>query len=60
MNDKVSIKKKIIIHVGYSKCGSTTIQETMIENHNLLLKSGCLFPKVIQDNPSWLRFFLGK
>jgi len=58
MRDKENIKKKIIIHVGYSKCGSTTIQETMIENHALLLKSGCLFPKAVQNNPSWwLRFF---
>ena len=57
MSDKENTRKKIVIHVGYSKCGSTTIQETMIENHNLLLTSDCLFPKIVQKNPSWLRFF---
>ena len=49
--------KKLILHIGYSKCGSTTIQETLTSNYELLLEKKVLFPKVLSDSPSWLRFF---
>ena len=52
--------KKLIVHVGYSKCGSTTIQDTLDANRQLLIDKHVLFPKVLAENPSWLRFFWEK
>ena len=54
------MNKRIVIHVGYSKCGSTTLQETLKAHHELLLKEGFLFPVIVADNPSWMRFFWEK
>ncbi|WP_323751980.1 hypothetical protein [Marinobacter sp.] len=49
--------RKLVLHIGYSKCGSTTIQETLTGNYGQLLERNVLFPKVLSDSPSWLRFF---
>ena len=52
--------KKLIVHIGYSKCGSTTIQDTLAANCKSLINCGVLFPKVVISNPSWMRFFWEK
>lgn len=49
--------KKLIIHVGYSKCGSTTIQDTLTAHYSSLLEERILFPKALSESHSWLRFF---
>lgn len=54
------MKKKLIVHVGYSKCGSTTIQDTLAANYSCLMERGVMFPKVLSSSPSWLRFFWEK
>lgn len=48
------------MHVGYSKCGSTTLQDTLTANYSWLLEQKVLFPKALSDSPSWLRFFWEK
>jgi hypothetical protein len=52
--------KKLIVHVGYSKCGSTTIQDTLTANYYRLQENKVLFPKILSESPSWLRFFWEK
>lgn len=37
--------RKLFIHVGTEKTGTTTIQEDMYTNYNLLRKAGILYPK---------------
>jgi len=49
--------RKLILHIGYSKCGSSTIQETLSGNYAQLLREDILFPRVLSESPSWLRFF---
>lgn len=53
-------KKKLIVHVGYSKCGSTTIQDTLAANYRDLLEHGIMFPESLTAAPAWLRFFWEK
>ncbi len=52
--------KKLIVHIGYSKCGSTTIQDTLSANYSRLIEHKILFPKVLSASPAWLRFFWEK
>ncbi len=51
------LSKQLIVHVGYSKCGSTTIQDSLVAHSSTLQSQGVLFPKVVAENPAWLRFF---
>lgn len=50
-------RKKIVLHIGYSKCGSTTLQETLSCHSELLREGGILFPRTVAESPAWLRFF---
>ena len=52
--------KKLIVHVGYSKCGSTTIQDTLSVNYSYLIEQGILYPKALTAAPSWMRIFWEK
>jgi hypothetical protein len=55
-----TVTKRLILHVGYSKCGSTTIQDTLTANYSRLQENKVLFPKILSESPSWLRFFWEK
>ena len=60
MKASVIATKRLIVHVGYSKCGSTTIQDTLTANDSRLQENKVLFPKILSESPSWLRFFWEK
>jgi hypothetical protein len=44
--------KEVIIHIGIHKTASSSIQETLMDNHELLLKHGYLYPKSLPSNHS--------
>lgn len=37
--------KKVVIHVGQAKTGTTTLQKTLNQNRNIILEQGYLYPK---------------
>lgn len=41
------MKKKLFLHIGFNKTGSTTIQRTLAENSEALLKRGVFYPNNI-------------
>lgn len=47
--------KKILLHVGTHKTGSTTIQKTLFKNRNRLMECGILYPSSIGFNHNELR-----
>lgn len=50
--------KKIFLHIGLRKTGSTTIQAFLHENKDNLLKSGYLYPKVGRLKPTNAHHYL--
>jgi hypothetical protein len=53
---------KIIIHAGYHKTASTHLQNKLLKNENLFVKSGCSYlePERIHDEFDTLRRALGR
>jgi len=51
------MNKRIVTHIGYSKCGSSTIQETLVKYYDVLLNNGVLYSAVFHLEPYWFRFF---
>lgn len=47
----MSIRPKIILHVGCEKTGSTSIQHALGESYDALLKEGVLFPRTLGFPP---------
>ncbi len=44
------MKRKLILHIGMWKTGTTTIQETLFENKELLKKEGILYPTELKNH----------
>lgn len=44
------MKKKLILHIGQSKTGTSAIQDHLARNRSSLLKEGYLYPRIIRGN----------
>lgn len=46
--------KRLVLHIGMPKCGSTSIQNSINNNNELLLSHGILIPEKLNFNKSWV------
>jgi len=44
--------KKLYLHIGLHKTATSSIQQSLIKNHDLLLRNGVLYPKSLGQNHS--------
>jgi len=55
MKSAILMKKKLYLHIGQYKTGSTSLQEFLAANRDVLLKSGYLYPKsFVRDSAHYI------